>query len=450
MKNRETESKKIQPGEKDTAVQPGKVISVQIITMLIAVISMLIDGVMTGAFLGDNAMAAYGLTNPVNMLLVALGGLIASGSQVLGGRCAGNDDENGLNQVLTTSLISGFTGGLVISILIALFISPLCATLGAESQLISDLTAEYLNGIVFCLPALVIGQIVPTFLQLKHCRRQLLIAALSQIVADVLLDYLNVTVFHAGLWGMAMATVISCYLYVLMLLIPAYSRAGYRFTLRSYSPAVLGKICSYGMLYLVYKASVALMSLFLNRELSSHGGVEYLAANSIIFSIELIIGAFPSGFGSSTSMLTGLQRTKNGDEAAEMMCRRIVKLSVIVNSVLIAAVILLAGPLVMIFSPESEEVGAIAVWGLRLYALAVLPNTVNYIVRNYEQNMDRTRNAYLICVANHLALPTAAGLVLAAAAPLRDIWLCFVIGHSICLIITWYKVQRGRKNQHTV
>lgn len=35
--------------------------------MLIAVISMLSDGVMTGAFLGDNAMAAYGLTNPVNM-----------------------------------------------------------------------------------------------------------------------------------------------------------------------------------------------------------------------------------------------------------------------------------------------------------------------------------------------------------------------------------------------
>ena len=52
----------------------------QIVTMLIAVISMLIDGIMTGAFLGDEAMAAYGLTNPVNMFLVALGGLIASGS----------------------------------------------------------------------------------------------------------------------------------------------------------------------------------------------------------------------------------------------------------------------------------------------------------------------------------------------------------------------------------
>ena len=73
--------------------QPGKVVTVQIVTMLIAVISMLIDGIMTGVFLGDDCLAAYGLTNPVNMLLVALGGLLASGSQVMGGRFAGRKDE---------------------------------------------------------------------------------------------------------------------------------------------------------------------------------------------------------------------------------------------------------------------------------------------------------------------------------------------------------------------
>ena len=64
----------------------GKVVAVQIITMLVAVVSMLIDGIMTGMYLGEDSLAAYGLTSPVNMLLVALGGLLASGAQILGGK----------------------------------------------------------------------------------------------------------------------------------------------------------------------------------------------------------------------------------------------------------------------------------------------------------------------------------------------------------------------------
>ena len=418
--------------------QLGKVVTVQIVTMLIAVISMLIDGVMTGVFLGDDCLAAYGLTSPVNMLLVALGGLLASGAQVLGGRCVGRQDQEGLNKVLTTSVTTGFAGGLAISVVIVLFIRPLCSALGAGTQPLADLTAQYLKGIVFCLPALVIAQVIPSFLQIKKCRRQILIAALSQIVADVVLDYLNVTVFHGGLLGMALATVLSCYLYVLLLLIPSYTTAGYRFSFRYFSSAVLGQICRYGLLYLVYKVSVALMSLFLNRTLSTQGNVDYLAANSIIFSVELIIGAFPSGFGSTTSMLIGMSKEQYGKESARNLCRRIVQLSVIVNIIQIAAVFLLAQPLVKVFSPQSETVAELGAWGLKLYTLSVLPNTVNYIVRNYEQNMDHTKSAYFICIMNHLLLPLAAGMILRAAVPLKYLWLCFAVGQGLCVLLTWY------------
>ena len=260
-------SNNISTSQKNSSDTPqlGKVVTVQIVTMLIAVVSMLIDGMMTGIFLGDDCLAAYGLTNPVNMLLVALGGLLASGAQVMEGRFAGRNDEEGLNRVLTTSVTFGFAGGLTVSILISLFIGPLCVALGAAAEPMTSLTAQYLQGIVFCLPALVIGQVIPSFLQMRNCRRQIIIAAFAQIAADVLLDYLNVTVFHGGLWGMAMATVISCYLYVILLLTPTYMHAGYRFSFRYFSFATLGHICRYGLLYLVYKVSVALMSLFLNR-----------------------------------------------------------------------------------------------------------------------------------------------------------------------------------------
>ena len=141
-----------------------------------------------------------------------------------------------------------------------------------------------------------------------NSRRHSGIAAFAQIAADVILDYLNVTLFHGGMFGMAMATVISVYLYILLMLVPCFTRAGYRFSLRFFSFAELAQICGFGLLYLVYKACVAFMNLFLNRLLSSRGGVHYVTANSIIFSVELLIGAFPSGFGSTTHMLIGMEK----------------------------------------------------------------------------------------------------------------------------------------------
>lgn len=413
--------------------------------MLVAVVSMLIDGIMTSYFLGDKCLAAYGLTNPVNMFLVALGGLIATGSQVMGGRCAGNKDDEGLNRILTTSSLAGASGGLLVTVVIAVFVTPLCRLLGAADAEMTTLTSQYLMGISFCMPALVIAQIFPSFLQLKDLRKQLVIAALSQITADVVLDYLNVKFFHGGLWGMAMATVVSCYLYVALLIIPAFVRGGYKISFRYFSWRLLGQICNYGMLYLVYKVSVVLMNLFLNRSLSAAGGVDYLAANTIIFSVELIIGAVPSGFGSSTSLIIGVFDKRFGRDSARKECRHIVALSVIVNAVQILLVVLLAKPLVMIFSPESEAVLVTGVFGLRLYVLAVLPNTINYIVRNYLQSIEKIKSSYIICVMNHLVLPLIAGFVLEALIPINYIWLCFVIGHTLCLLLTWIVLRKNDK-----
>ena len=136
--------------DNNKAIQLGSVVTVQVVTMLIAVVSMLIDGIMTGIFLGDDCQAAYGLTNPVSMFLVALGGLLASGSQVIGGRLAGRKDNEGLDRILTTSVFTGVAGGLLVSVIISVFINPICLALGATSEPLTGLTGQYLKGIVFC------------------------------------------------------------------------------------------------------------------------------------------------------------------------------------------------------------------------------------------------------------------------------------------------------------
>ncbi len=127
--------------------QLGKVVTVQIVTMLIAVISMLIDGVMTGVFLGDNCLAAYGLTNPVNMLLVALGGLLASGAQVLSvRRAAARASLHPCGIPFFFPILFTYCAETALSITITF--CPEVQTLGRSME---DITSEAREKIVRCL-----------------------------------------------------------------------------------------------------------------------------------------------------------------------------------------------------------------------------------------------------------------------------------------------------------
>ena len=101
----------------------------------------------------------------------------------------------------------------------------------------------------------------------------------------------------------------------------------------------------------------------------------------------------------------------------------------IVNLIQIALILLLAKPLVAMFSLGSEEVAALGMWGLRLYVLSVLPNTINYVVRNYEQIIHpegtRTRTGALGPFKDggaRIALETGMTIIPAAISGGYEIW----------------------------
>ena len=131
------------------------VLPVQIITMLVSVSAMFVDSIIIGLFYEDEALAAYGLTSPVTLFITALGGMIGYGVQILAGESAGAGDSKKLNKIFSTSLTAGVIGSIIVVLAILLFPERTAILLGAKTDLVIKLTAEYLKGIFFCFPLIV-------------------------------------------------------------------------------------------------------------------------------------------------------------------------------------------------------------------------------------------------------------------------------------------------------
>ena len=405
--------------------------------MLISVIAMFIDSIIVSLFLKGDALASYGFTMPVILLITAFSGMTGNGVQVLAGESSGRGDAERLNRILSTALAGGVTGSALLLLVMLLFPRQAAVFLGARSAAVTAMTAEYLRGLCFAFPAIVIMLIVPVFMQLGGGRKQLLRGALLLIALDVAFDLLNVLVLHGGMFGMAMATTLSYWSTLAYNYLSFFRMSSYRVSLNAVSGAIMKDIFRFGMLYLTYKICQVILSYAINRILASMGGEMYVAANSIISSVNLVTGAVPSGFGSTTIMICSFYYGMGSKEKFRAFISQITKLSVRLDSA-IAVISIAAAPLiVLMFRPDTALVSDTAVFGLRLFSLSIIFNTLNYIIKNSCQCVRNIRASYAICIMNDLALPLAAALIIALLLPVRWIWAAYTIGQFLTWIAVW-------------
>ena len=431
----------------ETIKEPNvnKVLSVQILSMLISVIAMFVDSILISLFLKHDALAAYGFTNPVILLITAFGGMIGNGVQVLAGESSGSGDNAKLNRILSTAFAGGMTGSVLLMIMILVFPQQTAMFLGARSAAVITLTADYLKGLCFAFPFIVILLYATAFMQLGGGRKVLLKGAILLIVLDVTFDLINVLVLHGDMFGMAMATALSYLFAVLYDYYCFFRTSRYRISLKKVSMSIMRDIFRFGLLYLTYKMCQVILSYAINRMLSAIGGEMYVAANSIISSISLVTGAVPSGFGSTTTMLCSFYFGMGRKDKFRAFISKITALSVKVDAVVAIICIASASLMVMLFKPDTVLTGDITVFGLRIISLSIIFNTLNYIMKNSCQCVRNTKVSYAICIMNDLALPLISAVVITLILPVHWIWAAYTVGQFLTWLIVWTRFGGFRK-----
>ncbi len=168
----------------------------------------LVDNIIVGRYVSDNALAAVGCVGPINSFIIGAALGLTTGFTIPVAHAFGEGDKRKLSRYAGSSILIAFTVGMVIMV-VSHLISPLLLDAVKTPDEIKDIAASYINILYYGIP---IQMLSNNFTAISRAtgesRRPLYFFSIS-VVVNFLLDLLFVKYLSLGVEGAAVATLIS-------------------------------------------------------------------------------------------------------------------------------------------------------------------------------------------------------------------------------------------------
>ena len=167
-----------------------------------------VDAIVVGNYVGQNALAAVTITGALIFLLVGFFGGMFSGVGVIISRYFGANDEKKIKKAVGTAVSFGLISGTILTIVGTLLTPTLLRLMGTPDNVFQDSSIyirTYFTGILFVV---MYNTACGIFQAVGDSKRPLYYLVISAVI-NVVLDILFVGFFNMGVIGAAIATVIS-------------------------------------------------------------------------------------------------------------------------------------------------------------------------------------------------------------------------------------------------
>ena len=206
----------------------GKILMFAFPLMLSGILQLLFnaaDIIVVGQFTGNTAMAAVGSTSSLINLIVNLFVGLSIGTNVLVARYYGAGDRRNTSEAVHTSILIAAIGGVVMIFLGILLAEPLLILTGTPEDVI-DQAVLYMRIYFVGMPAFMVYNFGAAVLRaIGDTKRPLYFLLVSGIV-NVIFNLIFVIVFHLGVAGVAIATVMSQFISAVMVVLCLHHTRG--------------------------------------------------------------------------------------------------------------------------------------------------------------------------------------------------------------------------------
>ncbi len=413
-----------------------QMLAAQILSALTVSLCLLIDNIMICRFLGVEAIAAYGLANPILLVIGAIGSMLAAGVQVACSKSLGSGSREETNRGYSSAIALMLGISLVLVLAVLLLRNPLSTLMGAgrEGKLFDD-TRDYLTGFILGAPGSMGALVLVPFLQMAGQSNLLIVAVLAMTVSDVVLDLLSVLVFHNGMFGMGLASSLSYY--VAMVIAMGYflsRKCVFRFSLKMVTLRKIRELIVGGVPTVFTMASSVVLVFILNRILLGVGGSEAVAAYSVILTLGNASNCISTGMGGVSLTLSGILYHEEDRTGLRDLLRTLVRYAALLGVGMCVLVAAFAPVLVGIFIPETGAARSMTIQGLRLFALGLIPCCVINALKSLYQGTGRVHLTEIISVGEGAVLPALAAFLFSRFLGVTGVWLYYVVGEVLALV----------------
>ena len=375
----------------------GRLAVPTIISMLITSFYNMADTFFVGR-IGTSATAAVGVAFPLMAVIQALGFFCGHGSGNSISRRLGSKDADAAGQLAATGFFLALFLGFAVMALGLIFLKPLCIVLGSTKTIL-PYTEQYLGIILIGAPYMTAQLVLNNQIRFQGNAFYSMVGITIGAVLNIALDPLFIFVFHMGISGAAIATILSQFVSFILLLagIRISGCIPIRFRNVRFRKERLREILGGGLPSLFRQGLGSVATMTLNIAANPYGDAA-IAAMSIVSRITMFASSALIGFGQGFQPVCGFNygAKKYGRvREAFWFC---VKVSSVVLFVLAVTGALLSGHLVGIFRNDSEVI-RIGTTALRFQCLTFILN--GWIIMNnmMMQTMGKTGYASVLASA---------------------------------------------------
>jgi len=238
-------------------------------------------------------------------IIQAFGFFFGHGSGNYVSRKLGEKDFEEASRMAATGFVSAFLAGLVIMIVGLIFLEPLCYLLGATPTILPH-AKSYLRIILIGAPYMTAALVLNNQLRFQGSAFYGMIGITSGAVLNIVLDPLFIYVFHMGVAGAALATIISQFVSFLLLLRGTGTGGNVHIDLRKFSPSIQRyKIIINGGSPSLCRQGLSSVSTACMNLMARPYGDAAIAAMSIVMRITNFAASIMTGFGQGFQPVCG-------------------------------------------------------------------------------------------------------------------------------------------------
>lgn len=426
-----------------------------ILSMLVTTLYNMADTYFVGQLDNVSATGAVGVVMPLMTVIQAFGFFFGQGSANYISRELGKENVDGASRMASVGFFSAVISSAAISLICLLFIEPLCLFLGSTSTIL-PYAKEYMFYILLGAPAMSGALAINNQLRFQGNAVYAMVGVMSGAVLNVILDPLFIFIFDMKVAGAALATAISQYISLALLIVGMFKSDAIMVDIRNFKPSlkVYSEMFTGGMPSLARQGLGSIAAACLNSSAKAFGDPA-IAAMSIVSRLMMFLFSVLLGFGQGYQPVCGFNygaKLYGRVKRAFWFCV-ITSLGVLIP--LSAVCSLIAPSIIAIIQSDSAKTIEIGATALR-YQLISFPVMSWVTMSNMTlQTVGKTLPATVIAMARQgimfipavLILPSFFGLDgLLLAQPVADV-LALVIAVPLML---WFlhslsKLEKGQK-----
>lgn len=423
----------------------GKLLMMYAIPAVIAMTASSLYNMVDRIFIGrigsgaEGALALSGLavTFPIMNLSAAFGAMIGVGGSTLISVKLGQKDyataQNVLGNVVSLNIIIGVALGFIAIV----FIDPLLMFFGA-----SENTVMYARDYMFII---LLGNVVThLYLGLNSALRAAghpniaMIATITTVIINSVLDPLFIFTFDLGIRGAAYATVIAqliALIFVLKILSNKNEVIHFRRGIYKLKKRIVNNMLTIGLSPFCMQLCACLVVILINKGLQRHGGDLAIAAYGIVNGITFLFVMVSMG------ITQGMQPIAGYNYGAQKFDR---VTQVLKYSILYATVVMTCSFIVCEFFPHlpvmlftnDPQLTSLAIAGMKIIVLCNPLVGLYIVVGNFFQSIGMPRRSIFLSVSRQMLFLIPLLLILPDIFGTNGVWMSITVSDGISVIIS--------------